>query len=124
MIQNENTYHDGYYDKHNDYSTQEYHDIFESDDWGDEEPNDIGDEEPNDVGDEEMSLKDLLTLTKERDLLFCVSLSGNSDDCHFHKDDNANKGNLNDSNVEVPSIINQTIIDHVIFDKILESSLA
>nr|GEY71765.1 ulp1 protease family, C-terminal catalytic domain-containing protein [Tanacetum cinerariifolium] len=159
MIQNENTYRDWYYDKHNDYSTQEYRDIFESDDWGDEEPNDVGEEEPNDVGDEEMSLedivnevkrnfsvitnakalinenifkgldmflnnKDLLTLAKERDLLFCVSLSGNSDDCHFHEDDNANKRNLNDSNVEVPGIITQTITDHVIFDKILKSSLA
>ncbi|GJS56048.1 ulp1 protease family, C-terminal catalytic domain-containing protein [Tanacetum coccineum] len=151
MIQNENTYRDGYCDKHNDYSTQEYHDIFESDDWGDEEP--------NDVGDEEMSLedivngvkrnfsvitntktlinenifkgldmfpnnKDLLTLAKEHDVLFGVSLLGNSDDCHFHQDDNANKGNLNDSDVEVPCILTQTITDHVIFDKILESSLS
>ncbi|GKB16559.1 ulp1 protease family, C-terminal catalytic domain-containing protein, partial [Tanacetum coccineum] len=151
MIQNENTYRDGYYDKHNDYSTQEYHDIFESDDWGDEEPNDVGDEEMSleDIVNEVKrnfsvitnakalinenifkgldmfpNNKDLLTLAKEHDVLFGVSLSGNSDDCHFHQDDNANKGNLNDSDVEVPGILTQTITDHVIFDKILESSLS
>lgn len=45
MIQNENTYRDGYYDKHNDYSTQEYRDMFEDDEWDNEEPNDCGDEE-------------------------------------------------------------------------------
>ncbi|GKA01703.1 hypothetical protein Tco_0674368 [Tanacetum coccineum] len=49
--------------------------------------------------------KDLLTLAKECDVLFGVSLSGNSDDCHFHQDDNANKGNLSDSDVEVPGIL-------------------
>ena len=68
--------------------------------------------------------KDLLSLAKERDVLFGVSLTGNSHDFIFHQDDNVNKGNLDDSNVEVPGIITQTLTDHVIFDKIIESSIA
>ncbi|PWA54844.1 hypothetical protein CTI12_AA435000 [Artemisia annua] len=42
----------------------------------------------------------------------------------FQQDDNANKENLNDSHVEVPGIITQTLTDHVIFDAIFESSIA
>nr|GFA92769.1 ulp1 protease family, C-terminal catalytic domain-containing protein [Tanacetum cinerariifolium] len=112
-IQNENTYRDGYYDKHNDYSTQEYRDIFEYDDWGDEELNDVGDEEPNDVGEEEMSLEDIVNEVKRN-----FSLITNA---KALINENIFKGL--DMFLNNKDLLTLTITDHVIFDKILESLL-
>ncbi|GKC86831.1 ulp1 protease family, C-terminal catalytic domain-containing protein [Tanacetum coccineum] len=139
-IQDENTYRDGYYDEHNDYSTQDIVICLNLMIIGAMKSQmivDIVNEVKRNVAvitsakslvyeniskglDMFPNNKDLLTLEKECDVLF----GENSHGVNVHQDGNGNKENVNDSYVEVPGIITQTLTDHVIFDKILESSIS